>query len=317
MVNNMATVITKKKDLKLYPVFARHETFHPRFGWLKKGFDKASEQSSIFTDDMAPAVLGVGKNMVKAIKYWCIAYKVLEDKQEKGNARILSPTDFGNRLLKDNGWDPYLEDRASLWLLHWNLLKRPNHATTWYYTFNVFNKHIFMAEDIQHGLLEYKEREFPTNRITESSVAKDVSCLLRMYVEGTSKQLTEDSIDSPFTDLGLIKHYGDNRNFAINIGAKIGLSPEIIVATCLIFASTVEEGAKTISISRLTHEQGSPGQCFKLTEDLISEAIESVAQHNEDIELSETAGLVQMSFTEDPIDTSDKVLNKYYGMRRN
>jgi len=23
-------------------VFARHETFHPRFGWLKKGFDRAS-----------------------------------------------------------------------------------------------------------------------------------------------------------------------------------------------------------------------------------------------------------------------------------
>ncbi len=22
-------------------IFARHETFHPRFGWLKKGFDRA------------------------------------------------------------------------------------------------------------------------------------------------------------------------------------------------------------------------------------------------------------------------------------
>ena len=317
MVDNMATVKTKKKGLKLHSVFARHETFHPRFGWLKKGFDKASEKPGIFTDDMAPAILGVGKNMVKAIKYWCLAYKVLEEVQAKNKGRFFVPTEFGNKMLKNNGWDPYLEDHASLWLLHWNLLKLPNHATAWYYTFNVFNKHAFMAEDIQHGLLDYKERVFPSKRITESSVAKDVNCLLRMYVEGTSKQLTEDSIDSPFTDLGLIKHYGDNRHFAINIGSKIGLAPEIIVATCLDFASTAEEGAKTISISRLTYEQGSPGQCFKLTEGLISEAIESVAKDTEDIELSETAGLVQMAFTDDPIVISDKVLNKYYGKRRN
>ncbi|MEA5536669.1 DUF4007 family protein [Crocosphaera sp. XPORK-15E] len=25
------------------PVFARHETFHPRYGWLKKGFDLATQ----------------------------------------------------------------------------------------------------------------------------------------------------------------------------------------------------------------------------------------------------------------------------------
>jgi len=30
------------------PVFARHETFHPRFGWLKKGFDAAVEESGVF-----------------------------------------------------------------------------------------------------------------------------------------------------------------------------------------------------------------------------------------------------------------------------
>ncbi|WP_255447833.1 DUF4007 family protein [Picosynechococcus sp. PCC 11901] len=24
-------------------MFARHETFHPRFGWLKKGFDRQNK----------------------------------------------------------------------------------------------------------------------------------------------------------------------------------------------------------------------------------------------------------------------------------
>ena len=26
-----------ERETAMYPIFARHETFHPRFGWLKKG----------------------------------------------------------------------------------------------------------------------------------------------------------------------------------------------------------------------------------------------------------------------------------------
>ena len=111
------------------PVFARHETFHPRYGWLKKGFDLATQYPGIFTDDHAPVRLGVGKNMVKAIRYWCNAFKVLENDQ---------PSNFGQQLLSDDGYDPFLENPASLWLLHWHLLKPTCEAAAWYYTFNEF-----------------------------------------------------------------------------------------------------------------------------------------------------------------------------------
>jgi hypothetical protein len=59
------------------PIFAKHETFHPRYGWLKKGFDKSTEDEILFLREDAPVTLGVGKNMVKAIRYWSCAYKVL------------------------------------------------------------------------------------------------------------------------------------------------------------------------------------------------------------------------------------------------
>ena len=75
----METAIKDKRKQNVSPVFARHETFHPRFGWLKKGFDKAIENPDVFLSEAAPSILGVGKNMVKAIKYWCIAFKVLEE----------------------------------------------------------------------------------------------------------------------------------------------------------------------------------------------------------------------------------------------
>ena len=78
------------------PVFARYETFHPRFGWLKKGFDRAAQDLKVFLTDDAPVRVGVGKNMVRSIRYWCSAFKLLEDDQ---------PTEFGIQLLGQEGWD--------------------------------------------------------------------------------------------------------------------------------------------------------------------------------------------------------------------
>ncbi len=43
------------------PVFARHETFHPRFGWLKKGFDAATRDPEIFTREDEARNLGGGQ----------------------------------------------------------------------------------------------------------------------------------------------------------------------------------------------------------------------------------------------------------------
>ncbi len=139
-----------------------------------------------------------------------------------------------------------------------------------------------------------------------------------MYVEQTnSKILNEDSIDSPFTELNLIKNYGDSKHFTLNVGSKPGLASEIIVATCLEYASIVEEKAKTISIQRLLYEDGSPGLTFKLTENMLIESIEEVASAFPDISFSGTAGLIQFSYAQEPVFLAEKVLNFYYKNRRN
>ena len=204
-------------------VFARHETFHPRFGWLKKGFDRASADSAIFLREDAPVRLGVGKNMVRSIRYWCAAFKLLKDDQ---------PTEFGQQLLGQEGWDPYLEDPASLWLLHWKLLERPCQATAWDFTFNDFRSLEFTMEDLFYQLCDYRDREAP--RIAESSLRKDVSCLLRMYVQQSTKATaSEDSLDCPFTELGLIHTAGDSRHYSFRVGEKRNLPAEVTVYACL------------------------------------------------------------------------------------
>ena len=93
--------------------FAGHQTFAFRYFWLKKGVDLVCIDSEAFQRDDTVVRLGVGKNMVQSIRHWCLATRVLEE-ELKTRSRSLRPTDFGRRLLNNEGWDPFLEDDATL-----------------------------------------------------------------------------------------------------------------------------------------------------------------------------------------------------------
>ena len=299
-------------QFSIHPIFARHETFHPRFGWLKKGFDKADEDNQVFSRESAHVVLGVGKNMVKAIRYWCIAFKVVDEVRSNGKY-IHRPSPFAKQLLMEGGWDPFLENPSSLWLLHWKLFKSPCLAPVWYFTFNEFNRLDFSANDLLFSLKEFKNQRFPSSNTRDSSLNKDVNCLLRMYVERTGpKNLKEDSLDCPFTDLGIISAYSDSKRFVFNFGNKPNLQPEIVVSACLEFAASFQDDAKTISISRLLYEPGSPGQIFKITESFLTASIEAVMRRVKDIYVTDTAGMIQLAYASDPVDISEKILVSYF-----
>ena len=286
--------------------FARHETFHPRFGWLKKGFDRAAQHPGVFLEEDAPVRLGVGKNMVRSIRYWCNTFRLLEDDQ---------PSDFGRALLGSEGWDTYLEDPASLWLLHWQLLQAPCYASAWDFTFNYFHRTEFTFEDLFYDLCDYRDRISP--RTADSSIKKDVSCLLRMYAKQPTKaSASEDSLDCPFVDLGLIHTAGDVRHYTFRIGAKRSLPAEVIVYACLNHAERVSQTARSIPIASLLYDMGSPGLIFKLTESAIGEAIEQVARQHKGIQLSDAAGKLQFSFSQEPTSLAQNLLSNYYGQTR-
>lgn len=293
---------------KAIPVFARHETFHIRFGWLKKGFDAASQDPEVFLKEDAPVRLGVGKNMVRSIRYWCLAFKVLE---ERATLRGVYPTAFGQNLLSDRGWDEFLEDPASLWLLHWNLLKPACLATAWHFFFNSFRLIEFSSDDVYAALSDYR-KSFST-KIADSSLKKDLNCILRMYVEQETKSTAnEDSLDCPFTALGILQAASASNRFAFRIGAKSALPPEVIVAACLEFAAWTNGAQRTIALSRLAFDPDSPGLVFKLTENAIATAIEEIFRTWSTIQLRETAGLIQLSYHQAPTELAEQLLNRYY-----
>src|SRR4051812_26423424 len=120
--------LTAKRVAKY--TFSGHDTFQCRHFWLKKGYDLISSGKSFGMED-AVVELGVGKNMVSAIKYWMKAFDLMTNDEK--------PTPFADRLLSENGWDPYLEDEASLWLLHYHLVRK-GLASSYDLIFNEFRR---------------------------------------------------------------------------------------------------------------------------------------------------------------------------------
>src|SRR5437016_4741230 len=107
--------------------FSGHETFPFRFTWLRKAVEAVDGETGdkqIFGREHAMVELGVGKNMVGSIRHWGTVCGLIEEDPTEANnrGRFLRPTTLGRRLFSDDGWDPYLEDPGTLWLLQWQIV---------------------------------------------------------------------------------------------------------------------------------------------------------------------------------------------------
>ncbi len=60
--------------------FSGHESFPCKTLWLKKGYDFSKEEKD-FNAPTAVVDLGVGKNMVSAVRYWYKAFGLNKDSQ--------------------------------------------------------------------------------------------------------------------------------------------------------------------------------------------------------------------------------------------
>jgi hypothetical protein len=308
-------------SLELHGSFARHETFHPRYGWLKKGFDQASHDPGVFLREDATTILGVGKNMVRAIRYWCLAYKVLVEERRDDNFRLfdLSPTDFGRRLLGDEGWDPYLEDPGSLWLLHWQLLRSPCRAPAWWAIFNNGRSSQFSDAALLEELRRFRDEHEEWEDVADGSLEKDVRCLLRMYGSVTQgRDLLEDSVDSPFAELELIRPIpGAKRQWTLNVNLKRHLPDAIVAHACLDYALMSDSSARVIGVAGLARNPGSPGRAFALTEVAIQDSLARYSeQHATPIRLTHSAGNVQLVLPDHVEAATIAILDRYYARRR-
>ena len=300
---------SKSPQDKFKPSFSGHETFPFRYTWLKKGVDAVRDDPSVFSGDRATITLGVGKNMVRSIRHWCITAGLIHAMTDRTQ---FEPTDLGKAVLADGGLDPYLEDTATLWLIHAQLAANANRATTWYWAFGVFAQSEFRKERFTSELIDWSERN-GANRISENSIKRDVDCFLRTYVPSRLRKgsILEDTFNCPLVELGLISDSTDEITYQFHRRPKDSLPTEVFAAAMSRFWESRFDDRNSLALGEIAYSPGSPGQIFKLD-------VDSVVQHLEKVETltdgalryDETAGLKQV-YRDRKIDPIG-LLHRYY-----
>lgn len=281
------------------PQLSGHETFPLRYGWLKKAFDAVRETENgtdnraVFLGDDAIARFGVGKNMVASMRHWATATGIIEDEAKEN--RIIT-TQLGRRLLSDDGFDPYMENPATSWLIHWHLCGRPN-KTTWFWAFNYYPTTTFERDTFVQAIKRLAaNRGWP--RASATTIKNDVACFVRTYVaQRPSGQVShEDTLESPLTELGLIKPVGRRDGFRFVRGQKPTLGIGAFSYAVTDYWHRLPTTAQTLSFEALAHDPGSPGRVFLLNEDDMVDMLSNMEEVSRGIyRWSETAGLKQIT----------------------
>jgi hypothetical protein len=299
---------TKTKSLS----FGGHESFAFRQGWLKKGVDGLAQNQSIFNDEAAIVNLGVGKNMVRSIRTWCLATQVIEEGSTQGisRAKTIQVSDLGKKLLFDNGWDPYCEDPTTLWLIHWLLVSNHDKLSLWRLMFMNFKDREFSRLEIEE--FAKAQSKLRGANIEAGTIGRDADCFVRTYVrtQSRNKASGEEDFDCPLSELGIILS-GSKDRFAFVVGYKETLSPEVFGFALGIFINQQESGNLAPSVSSLTYEQGSPGQAFKLDEDGLIEISRDLEDKYPDIVIVDVDGPVRRVGLRKNVDPS-YFLEQYY-----
>ena len=170
--------------------FSGHDSFPCRPYWLKKGCDFVNANKDFNSPD-AVVDLGVGKNMVSSIRFWLRAFDIFDEKDQL--------TTLSNKLFSNNGWDPFLEDEGSLWLLHF-LLTAKGFSSTYQLIFN----------ELRIKKPEFTKEQFYSFINTEKgeqnarTLRDDFSVFTRTYLNDSSKDI-EDGYSGFLSDLNLLE----------------------------------------------------------------------------------------------------------------
>lgn len=242
--------------------FTGHETFPLRLLWLKKAYDAVGAEAPIrtFQEQGAIARFGVGRNMANSMRYWANASGLFDEAD-----RIIRPTMLGHAILADDGLDPFLEQAASIWLVHWHIASIQTKATTAFYAFNILNAIDFDPAN----LLEELIAAVTANgwRATRGTLKRDIEVFLRSYVR-KGETFSEDAAEPLLAELSLIREARLGGWYEFVRGPKPTLHDAIFAYALGAFWER-SGGATTLTAEQICYAPGSPGRVFKLDEDSV------------------------------------------------
>lgn len=282
--------------------FSGHESFPCKTLWLKKGYDFIKAEKN-FNDPSAVVDLGVGKNMVSAVRYWYKAFGLNKDSQTGWIADYILDTETGK--------DPYLEDLGTLWLMHF-LLIHSEEASLYRLFFVDFQKErrLFDREQVVNFIKRKMKGAEKENLYNENTVKKDVGVLLLNYCLPRNPQSNED-FSTLLMDLDLLRQSDKKDNsedrkeqYFFNIEGKNQVTPEMFLLALLL---TKEDSDNSVSYDIL-HEIG---LIFCMTDLEVIDMLNLLSEtYSDSLIYSDVAGIRQLQFIKQM--DAKQVLEKYY-----
>ena len=230
------------------------------------------------------------------------SHRPFEETRGKGPVRGLQLTPLATRLVTNDGWDPYLEDTGTLWLLHWQLVSNLTRTLIWNLTFCTYYEAEFTKKQL--AVFTGKQLERRGVSTTAGTIERDIDVCLRTYVtairSATAEGIAEETLDCPLAELDLVRFSAEDNVYRFNIGPKVTLPTAIFGYALLMFLPTIARNRRTVAVDECIYKDGSPGQVFKLDENSVIEHLEALEGLTEGrLRLQETAGLRQLYLEHD------------------
>jgi hypothetical protein len=262
------------------------------------------ENAKLFSDEEQAMVdLGLGKNMVRSVRFWVQATGMATTVKGGGHAL----TKLGKMLLGERGFDPFLEDIRTLWLIHWNLsTDAKNPLLAWDFLLNRWQEPKLVPSVVNTAL--FKEATRHQEGLSPVTVVQHWETFLHTYfpTRGRKGQVQEDNLDSPLTELQLVIRVGERSAgksegraepiYAFRREEKPDISDELFVYSLNDFWNRRHASEATLSFREVVAGHGSPGQIFKLPEEDIRARVERMARQTDGFfSYAESANLQQVN----------------------
>lgn len=242
----------------------KHASFYIRNGWPTKIIDAVDNNTLVFSPNgelEAVDNIGVGRVMIKAMRYWATAMGITSEiKTQQGVAHELTPLGL---LVKQ--FDPYCQNVGTLWALHRNLVNDVDNATAWYWAFNEMGPKVFTKDSFVGDFYSYLQKN--GGKYAKAAVEKEFDCFKNTYVSDKAfdinKIIDEDTIPF-FAPLKLIQYEGDG-HFEMRRSPAKEIPPEIVLFCIVSDNQDHLEESQQIGVDKLLEATGQIGKYMNLS----------------------------------------------------
>lgn len=280
-------------------VFSGHESFACRYGWLPKLYEALTADPALFSsDERAILTLGLGRNMVKSLRFWGEAFGLT---RQVGSE--VHTTSFANRLLgAEAGLDRYLETPSSLWRLHWTLTTHGG-LGAWAVTFLDLHDQDIARERLLTAVM--RKAEAVRGPITTQTAGVHVDMLTRTYAPAVDESAgVDDILGSPFQELGMMRMVepAGVRTIRLLRGPKPSIDVSALAFILHDFWGGTAPTSRTLSMRTMMLSHAAPGSTLLLDEAGLHERLDALCAASKTLSLRpDGAGGLDLVTSGDPL----------------